>query len=97
MSDKIMVPSDGIELDGVREYAEGAPVELRLRGGRLVVYATNEGGYNCTDVDLEDLVRAIDKLASISHDERTFVAAWHAAFPALIHALRKAEVTDPKG
>jgi hypothetical protein len=42
---------------GVREYGEGDNVELRrLENGRLVIKATNEGGYNSTEVDLEDLL-----------------------------------------
>lgn len=47
------------KMDGVREYAEGYPVELRRddRNGRLVVRALNEGGYNLTDVDLLDLLQ----------------------------------------
>jgi hypothetical protein len=45
-------------MDGVREYAEGDPVELHIdRGtGRLVVVATNEAGYASTSVDLNDLL-----------------------------------------
>ena len=46
------------ELAGVREYGGGEPVELWRNDetGRLVIRAYNEGGYNCTDVDLLDLV-----------------------------------------
>lgn len=55
-----------IEMTGVGEYAEGAGVELKYtdsstcneqRGERrLVIKAYNEGGYNCTLVDLLDLI-----------------------------------------
>lgn len=46
---------------GVREYAEGYPVELRVipagdGAGRLALAARNEGGCNGTDVDLVDLI-----------------------------------------
>lgn len=46
---------------GVREYVEGHStrgpnVEMRRSNSRLVVQAYNEGGYNCTQVDLFDLL-----------------------------------------
>lgn len=44
-------------LEGVREHAEGMPVELwMLDSGRVVVRARNENGYNHTDVDLSELL-----------------------------------------
>jgi hypothetical protein len=44
-------------LAGVKEHAEGYPVELRLASnGRIVIRAYNECGNNHTDVDLHDLV-----------------------------------------
>ena len=44
-------------LPGVREWTEGASVEIWLnRGGRYVVRAYNECGNNCTDIDLLDLL-----------------------------------------
>lgn len=47
-------------LRGVREYAEGLPVELILNEtGRLVVRAFNEAGHNCVEIDLHDLLHAI--------------------------------------
>lgn len=58
-----------IEMIGVKEYAEDMPVCLavtnglwpvgdgpRVGHGRLVIRAVNEGGYNCTEVDLEQLI-----------------------------------------
>ena len=46
------------DMVGVREYAEGYPVELGRddESGRLVIRATNECGCNCTDIDLQDIV-----------------------------------------
>lgn len=54
------------KMGSVREYAEGLGVDLERDdkpndkywqgSGRWVVTATNEGGYNCTQVDLGDLV-----------------------------------------
>lgn len=46
------------DMEGVREYCEGFPVELGLddETGRLIIRATNEGGANCTDIDLDDLI-----------------------------------------
>ncbi len=52
-----------MKMDGVREYAENMDVELvtdeRESGDpdRLLVYALNEGGHNCTLVDLLDLLK----------------------------------------
>jgi hypothetical protein len=48
------------DLEGVREYVEGATVELwrHPKNGRLVVRAWNECGNNYTDVDLFDLAAA---------------------------------------
>jgi hypothetical protein len=45
-------------LDGVREYGDGDPVELRrdVQTGRLKVVAWNECGNNTTGVDVIDLV-----------------------------------------
>jgi hypothetical protein len=57
---------EAIVMMGVNEYAEGFPVYLDIednddRGDpleekRLVVLAKNEGGYNCTEVDLLQLI-----------------------------------------
>lgn len=46
------------ELHGVREYAEGLPVELWRDNdtGRLTIVATNGGGYDSTAIDLRDLL-----------------------------------------
>ena len=46
------------DLDGVREYSEGQPVELWFDEvtGRLVIIARNGGGYDCTNIDLHDLL-----------------------------------------
>jgi len=48
----------GIEMAGVREYCECKRVELGMHedSGRLVVRAWNEGGSNCTEVDVLELV-----------------------------------------
>jgi hypothetical protein len=56
-----------ITLDGVTEYGEGDAVKLELHGGRVVVVATNEGGYCSTAVDLQQLV---DWLASPENKQR---------------------------
>lgn len=40
----------------IREYCEEHEVSIDLRDGRLVINATNEGGFNHTQVDLEDVV-----------------------------------------
>ena len=60
---------DGTLMDGVTEYAEGYGVRLvettgtyvgigqRHEGaGRLIVRALNEAGYNCTEIDLLQLL-----------------------------------------
>lgn len=46
------------DMAGVREHDEGFPVELCRdeKTERLVIRAFNEGGNNCTSVDLLDLV-----------------------------------------
>jgi hypothetical protein len=46
------------DMEGVREYSEGDPVELWRdeTTGRLVIYAQNEAGYNSANVDLWDLI-----------------------------------------
>lgn len=50
-----------LKLVGVREYAEGLPVEIDFSNSepdtrRLVVRARNEAGHNHTEVDLLDLL-----------------------------------------
>jgi len=46
------------EMSGVREHGERLPVELRYfeENGRLVIVASNEGGYGHTYIDLLDLL-----------------------------------------
>lgn len=46
------------EMTGVREYAEGYPVEIHIddKSGRAVVVGRNEGGYNEVAIDLMDLI-----------------------------------------
>lgn len=61
---------------GVREYNEGMDVELAisrdylnvgkpekdwLGKGRIVIKAFNESGYNCTEVDLMDVILWLQK------------------------------------
>lgn len=50
-------------LEGVREYAEEYPVKIGYDQDehRIVIKAINEGGYNCTLVDLIDLIDWIKK------------------------------------
>ena len=64
-------------LANVREYAEGDPVELWLRDGRLVIRASNQAGLSCVDVDLWDIItwistgpnrRVLDAYATRSPD-----------------------------
>jgi hypothetical protein len=45
----------------IREYGEGRPVEIVRRDGnpgkkRWVVRAANQGGFDCTEVDILDLL-----------------------------------------
>jgi len=40
----------------IREYAEGMAVEIITRNGRVVIKAYNEAGFNCTEVDLLDVL-----------------------------------------
>lgn len=56
-----------IELTGVREYAEGRPVRLtQNQDGRLIIQAENEGGCNCTQVDLEDLIKDLNTMTELA-------------------------------
>lgn len=50
------------DMPGVREYAEGLPVELHTDGetGRLVIRAYNEAGFSGTEIDLADLLSWIE-------------------------------------
>lgn len=41
---------------GVTEYCEGFLVTLTEYKGRLVVHATNEGGYSSTKIDVVELL-----------------------------------------
>lgn len=59
-----------MKLPGVTEYNEEMPVELTItdgtypdkRGkGRMVIRAFNEGGCNCVDIDLRQMLLAISK------------------------------------
>ena len=47
----------GVELTQTRgAYQNGVPDERREKRGNLVIKARNEGGYNCTEVDLLELI-----------------------------------------
>lgn len=43
----------------VREHVEEMPVVLTVRNNRLVIKALNEAGYNCTCIDLLELIEWI--------------------------------------
>jgi hypothetical protein len=45
-------------MEGVREYAEGYPVELLWdeERNRYIIYAQNQGGYDCVQIDFADLI-----------------------------------------
>jgi membrane protease subunit (stomatin/prohibitin family) len=47
----------------IREYGEKAPVKIieNKDNHRLVIRAYNEGGYNCTTVDLIDVIEWVKK------------------------------------
>lgn len=45
-----------IEMVGVRNYGEGDFASLCKRGGRWAVYASCQGGFDGTLVDLEQLI-----------------------------------------
>jgi hypothetical protein len=53
------MPEDMTVMDGVREYTEHYAVKLDRIGSswRLVIRAFNEGGMNCTSVDLLDVLK----------------------------------------
>lgn len=67
------MPKDEVIMTEIREYAEEYPVQIRLlkevseikgfnKGlGRYVIIAENEGGYNCTSVDLLDVLEWVKK------------------------------------
>ena len=49
----------------IREYGEGDEVTIIEANGRLVIKATNEGGYCWTLVDLKDVIEFV----KIEHPE----------------------------
>lgn len=62
---------ESLTLNGVREYSEGHPVEIGWcdEAQRFVIIATNQGGHDCVQIDLADLVKwmkdgAVDRLIS---------------------------------
>lgn len=71
MKIEVMCEKEGMLMEGVTEYSEGYEVRLvettgvYLSGipehqcpgyGRLVIKASNESGYNCTEVDLLEML-----------------------------------------
>ena len=48
-------------MEGVTEYAEEMDVRLSVTKGRIVVGASNEGGFNGTEVDLVQLLEWVHK------------------------------------
>lgn len=49
--------TEALVMAGVEEHTEELDVELATKKGRLVVRARNEGGFNFTEVDLEQLLK----------------------------------------
>ena len=48
---------EGQILTDATEYCEGEDVFIdTLKSGRLIIRAYNEGGHNCTEVDLKQLL-----------------------------------------
>lgn len=46
-----------VAMEGVKEYSEGLPLQLISGGGgRMVILAFNEGGFNNTQIDVETLL-----------------------------------------
>ncbi len=54
------MPDEAV-MTGVREYAEGNPVELETVEGRVRVRAVNQGGYDSVSIDLLDLLSWLHK------------------------------------
>lgn len=50
-------------MDGVREYAEGYPVELLWdeERKRYIIYAQNQGGCDGVQIDFADLISFLQK------------------------------------
>ena len=46
-----------IELHGIKEYCENYPVYLYQNGDPLTLHAWNEGHYNSTMIDLQDVLK----------------------------------------
>ena len=45
----------------IREYSEGMRVGFSSYAGRTTIIAYNQGGHDCTQVDLQDLLKFIKK------------------------------------
>lgn len=43
----------------IREYAEELPVEIKKLENRWIIHAKNEAGFNCTQVDLVDVIEYV--------------------------------------
>ena len=48
-------------MDGVTEYCECEDVKIKGKAGNEIIEALNEGGHNCTQVDLRELLGWIKK------------------------------------
>jgi len=46
-------------MNNIREYAEKMPVNIKKIRERWIIEAKNEGGCNCTHVDLIDLLEFV--------------------------------------
>lgn len=57
------MPKNTIKMEGVTEYCEGYPVEFGSseEDGPLCVIAFNEGGYNSTAINVQELVDWLKK------------------------------------
>lgn len=53
----------------IREYAEGMGVTITEANGRTVIRALNQGGYDCTMVDLQDVLDWVKEHGCSIEDE----------------------------
>ena len=62
---------DEIILETVTEYMEGHPVLIRTDDqGRRVLHASNQGGYDAVEINLGQLIAALDKLGLLPSKEK---------------------------
>ena len=62
-----------LEETEIKEYVEGYPIGIGIRNNKLCIVGVNEGGFNSVDIDIDDMIKWIDKNRDSIYKLKSFV------------------------